>query len=42
MAASQDLVRLEQLLRLVAKEDYHLQAVRDRFMPQGTDWKSRG
>lgn len=37
MAATQDLVRLEQLLRLVAKEDYHLQAVRDRCMPQGTD-----
>lgn len=37
MAASQDLIRLELLLRLVAKEDHHLQAVRDRFLPQGID-----
>jgi hypothetical protein len=35
MPQDQDLIRLEQLLRLVAKEDYHLRAVRDRFVPQG-------
>jgi hypothetical protein len=37
MAASQDLLRLQQLLRLVAKEDHHLRAVRDRLIPRGTD-----
>jgi hypothetical protein len=37
VSANGDLVRLEQLLRLVAKEDNHLQAVRDRFLPKGLE-----
>ena len=37
MSANQDLIRREQLLRLVAREEHHLQAVRDRFMPQGVE-----
>ncbi|MGB5744699.1 MAG: hypothetical protein WBM65_19985 [Sedimenticolaceae bacterium] len=37
MAANQDLIRLKQLLRLVAKEDHHLRAVRDRFFPEGIE-----
>jgi hypothetical protein len=37
MAADSDLIRLQQILRLVAKEDHHLQAVRNRFMPNGVE-----
>ena len=37
MAANEDLIRLEQLLRLVAKEDHHLRAVRDRFFPESIE-----
>ena len=37
MAANSDLIRLQQLLRLVAKADHQLQAVRDRCVPHGVE-----
>jgi hypothetical protein len=36
MSRAPELIRLEQLLSLVEKEDSHLQAVRDRLIPTGS------
>lgn len=36
MGRAPELIRLEQLLSLVGKEDSHLQAVRDRLIPTGS------